>query len=95
MALSEYISRTTSRPIDICQEIIKTTSVQFGEARIVVVASHAHAMYRPSHPDIIPFGDLEKEGFKKLESFQDVQAGLQRSVAYPDWNKFLIQSQIC
>lgn len=44
-----------------------------------MVASHAHAMYKPSSSDIIDFKDLKVEGVKELKSFGDVQS-LQRLV---------------
>ncbi|KAF3392114.1 hypothetical protein DPV78_010759 [Talaromyces pinophilus] len=60
------------------QGLIQRTSEQYNEARIVVVASHAHAMYNPVQPDKIDFEGLRTEGSKRIRSLADVQASLQR-----------------
>lgn len=52
----------------------------FGEARIVIVASHAHAMYKPISKGKIDFESLGMEGSKTIENFAEVQASLQRLV---------------
>ncbi|KAJ6001308.1 carbonyl reductase [Penicillium canescens] len=59
-------------------DLIQYTSEAFGEARIVIVSSHAHAMYKPVVPDKIDFEGLWKEGPKTINSLADVQASLQR-----------------
>lgn len=56
---------------------------RIGEARIVVVASHAHAMYKPVQPDKIDFEGLRTEISKTIQSLAEVQASLQRSVLVP------------
>ncbi|KUL85572.1 hypothetical protein ZTR_08057 [Talaromyces verruculosus] len=58
--------------------LIQCTSEQYDEARIVVVASHAHAVYNPVQPDKIDFEGLRTEGSKTIQSLADVQASLQR-----------------
>ncbi|KAK5991694.1 Short-chain dehydrogenase/reductase eriB [Cladobotryum mycophilum] len=58
--------------------LIQSTSKSFNEARIVIVSSHAHARYEPTHPDKIDFENLRIEGSKTIESLAEVQAGLQR-----------------
>ncbi|KAG2019428.1 hypothetical protein GB937_004973 [Aspergillus fischeri] len=58
--------------------LIQHTSEAFGEARIVIVASHAHAMYKPVLPAKIDFEGLRTEGPKTIKSLADVQASLQR-----------------
>lgn len=65
------------------QELIQRTSEQYDEARIVVVASHAHAMYKPAQPDKIDFEGLRTEGSKTIQTLAEVQASLQRSVLAP------------
>ena len=60
------------------QGLIQRTSEQYDEARIVVVASHAHAMYNSVQPDKIDFEGLRTEGSKTIQSLADVQASLQR-----------------
>ncbi|KAH7363546.1 putative carbonyl reductase [Plectosphaerella cucumerina] len=59
-------------------DLVKETSIKVGDARIVVVASHAHAMYKPVPGSIIDFDGLRVEGPTSLRSIADVQAGLQR-----------------
>ncbi|KAJ6093931.1 carbonyl reductase [Penicillium canescens] len=59
-------------------DLIRHTSEAFGEARIVIVSSHAHAMYKPVVPDKIDFEGLRTEGPKTINSLADVQASLQR-----------------
>lgn len=61
-----------------CQSLIQATSKMFGEARIVIVASHAHSMYKPTGPDKIDFENLTTQGLKSIETIAEVQAGLQR-----------------
>lgn len=51
----------------------------YNEARVVVVASHAHAMYKPTPPNTIDFEGLKTEGSKTIQSMAEVQASLQRS----------------
>ncbi|KAH8690036.1 putative carbonyl reductase [Talaromyces proteolyticus] len=58
--------------------LIQYTSEAFGEARIVIVSSHAHAMYKPVLPEKIDFEGLRMEGSKTIQSFAQVQASLQR-----------------
>ncbi|CAI7664005.1 unnamed protein product [Penicillium pancosmium] len=58
--------------------LIQYTSEVFDEARIVIVASHAHAMYKPVLPDKIDFEGLRTEGPKTMKSLAEVQASLQR-----------------
>lgn len=58
--------------------LIQHTSEAFGEARVVIVASHAHAMYKSVPPDKIDFEGLKTEGSQTIESLVDVQASLQR-----------------
>ncbi|KAF7538208.1 hypothetical protein G7Z17_g12692 [Cylindrodendrum hubeiense] len=62
----------------VTNDLIQHTSEKFGEARIVIVASHAHAMYKPVTSNKIDFAGLRTEGSKTLESFSEVQASLQR-----------------
>jgi hypothetical protein len=62
------------------QDLIKQTSKQFGDTRVVVVASHAHTMYRPIPGDMIDFESLRVEGLSSLRTMTDVQASLQRYV---------------
>ncbi|KAF2015996.1 putative carbonyl reductase [Aaosphaeria arxii CBS 175.79] len=59
-------------------DLIKQTSKQFSDARIVVVASHAHAMYKPVPGMIIDFDSLGVEGLSSIRTTADVQASLQR-----------------
>ncbi|EED13524.1 carbonyl reductase, putative [Talaromyces stipitatus ATCC 10500] len=59
-------------------DLIQRTSEQYDEARIVVVASHAHVMYKPVQPDKIDFEGLRTEGSKTIQSLAEVQASLQR-----------------
>ncbi|KAH7066471.1 putative carbonyl reductase [Paraphoma chrysanthemicola] len=59
-------------------DLIKQTSKQFGDTRVVVVASHAHTMYRPVPGDIIDFESLRVEGLSSLRTMTEVQASLQR-----------------
>uniref|UniRef100_A0A0D2YFH8 Uncharacterized protein n=1 Tax=Fusarium oxysporum (strain Fo5176) TaxID=660025 RepID=A0A0D2YFH8_FUSOF len=59
-------------------DLIKETSKRFGDARIVVVASHAHRMYKAVPGDIIDFKDLRVERLASLQTIADVQASLQR-----------------
>ncbi|KAH7359455.1 putative carbonyl reductase [Plectosphaerella cucumerina] len=59
-------------------DLIKETSKNVGDARIVVVASHAHAMYKPIPGSIIDFDGLGVEGPDRLRSMADVQASFQR-----------------
>jgi F420-0:gamma-glutamyl ligase len=63
---------------DKLQDLIKETSKRFGDARIVVVASHAHRMYKAVPGDIIDFKDLRVERLASLQTIADVQASLQR-----------------
>ncbi|KGO49335.1 hypothetical protein PEX2_052220 [Penicillium expansum] len=58
--------------------LIQYTSEAFGEARVVIVASHAHAMYKPVLPNKIDFEGLRTEGQQTIKSLADVQASLQR-----------------
>ncbi|KAH8654352.1 putative carbonyl reductase [Ilyonectria robusta] len=58
--------------------LIQHTAQMFGEARIVIVASHAHAMYKPISKGKIDFESLGMEGSKTIENFAEVQASLQR-----------------
>ncbi|KAH7000737.1 putative carbonyl reductase [Ilyonectria destructans] len=58
--------------------LIQHTAQTFGEARIVIVASHAHAMYKPISKGKIDFESLGIEGSKTIENFAEVQASLQR-----------------
>ncbi|KAH7150694.1 hypothetical protein DER46DRAFT_664655 [Fusarium sp. MPI-SDFR-AT-0072] len=59
-------------------DLIKETSKRYGNARVVVVASHAHAMYKAVPGDIIDFEDLRIERVTTLQTVADVQASLQR-----------------
>ncbi|KAH6898188.1 putative carbonyl reductase [Thelonectria olida] len=58
--------------------LIQRTSKVFGEARIVVVASHAHAMYKPTSSDKLDFEGLRTEGTKTIGNLAELQASLQR-----------------
>jgi hypothetical protein len=58
------------------QDLIKETSKHFGDASVVVVASHVHAMYKPVLGYIIDFKDLRVEGVTSLQTVADVQASL-------------------
>ncbi|QKD57231.1 uncharacterized protein FOBCDRAFT_139704 [Fusarium oxysporum Fo47] len=59
-------------------DLIKETSKRFGDARVVVVTSHAHTMYKAVPGDIIDFKDLRVERLASLQTIADVQASLQR-----------------
>ncbi|KAH7130114.1 putative carbonyl reductase [Dendryphion nanum] len=59
-------------------DLMKQTSNQFGDVRVVVVASHAHAMYKPIPGVIIDFESLRVAGLTSLRTLADVQASLQR-----------------
>ncbi|KAH6703188.1 putative carbonyl reductase [Leptodontidium sp. MPI-SDFR-AT-0119] len=55
--------------------LIQKTSIQHKEARIVIVASHAHAMYKSLS---INFGDLAVAKENDMTHIQDIPASLQR-----------------
>ncbi|PVH76530.1 putative carbonyl reductase [Cadophora sp. DSE1049] len=55
--------------------LIQKTSIQHKEARIVIVASHAHTMYTPTSID---FDDLAIAKENDMTHFQDIPASLQR-----------------
>ncbi|KAM5527557.1 short-chain dehydrogenase reductase, partial [Fusarium oxysporum f. sp. phaseoli] len=59
-------------------DLIKETSKRFGDARVVVVTSHAHTMYKAVPGDIIDFKDLRVQRLASLQTIADVQASLQR-----------------
>ncbi|KAJ2978597.1 hypothetical protein NQ176_g3726 [Zarea fungicola] len=58
--------------------LIQATSETFGEARIVIVASHAHSMYQPAGPDKIDYENIKTEGAASIDNFAEVKASLQR-----------------
>ncbi|KAH7007662.1 putative carbonyl reductase [Ilyonectria destructans] len=62
------------------QDLIRHTSEVFGEARIVIVASHTHSMYRPISSNKIDFEGHKAEGSKAIENLAEVQASLQSLV---------------
>lgn len=66
------------------QPLVQHTAEAVGEARIVIVASHAHAMYTPTSPDKIDFEGLGTGGSETIDSLSEVQASLQRLVKRPE-----------
>ncbi|KAH7378607.1 hypothetical protein BKA64DRAFT_728264 [Cadophora sp. MPI-SDFR-AT-0126] len=58
--------------------LIKKTSVEYGEARVVVVASHAHSMYKVDANNGINFDDLTVSKEQDLTKLSDIQPSLQR-----------------
>ncbi|KAH6665434.1 putative carbonyl reductase [Halenospora varia] len=58
--------------------LIKKTSTEYGEARVIIVASHAHSMYKADPKTGIDFNDLTVSKQQDMTKVSDIQPSLQR-----------------